>query len=154
MKEGLAAVKIIIGADHAGFALKETLRRELIDAGHEVVDVGAYNYEKNDDYPDFAAAVAKAVVAEAGVKGIVICGSGVGASIAANKFKGARACLCHDIYSAIQGVEHDDMNIMCLGGLIVGPALARKLVAGFLSAEFLAEGRYLRRLNKVIALET
>lgn len=146
-------MKLIIGADHAGYALKETLRRELIDAGYEVVDVGAYKYEKSDDYPDFAAAVARAVVTEDGARGIIVCGSGVGASIAANKIKGARACLCHDIYSAIQGVEHDDMNIMCLGGLIVGPALARKLVAGFLSAEFLGEGRYLRRLNKVIALE-
>ncbi|UCG24205.1 MAG: ribose 5-phosphate isomerase B [Chloroflexota bacterium] len=150
----MAAVKLIIGADHAGFARKETLLRELIDDGNEVIDVGAQQYEKSDDYPDFAAAVAQAVVAEEGARGIIICGSGVGASIAANKFKGARACLCHDIYSAIQGVEHDDMNIMCLGGLIVGPALARKLVAGFLSAEFLAGGRYLRRLNKVIALES
>ena len=147
-------MKLIIGADHAGYALKETLRRELIDAGYEVVDVGAYRYEKSDDYPDFAAAVAQAVVAEEGVRGIIICGSGVGASIAANKIKGARACLCHDIYSAIQGVEHDDMNIMCLGGLIIGPALARKLVSGFLSAEFRGVGRYLRRLNKVIALES
>lgn len=146
-------MKIVLGADHAGFALKETLRGELLDAGYDVVDVGAHSYDKSDDYPDFAVAVAQAVVAQENTRGILVCGSGVGASIAANKIKGARACLCHDIYSAVQGVEHDDMNILCLGGLVVGPALARKLVAGFLSADFLAEGRYLRRLNKVIALE-
>jgi len=146
-------VKVIIGADHAGFALKETIRAALKNAGHDVVDVGAHSYEKGDDYPDFSVAVAEAVVAEAGSRGILICGSGVGASIAANKIKGARACLCHDIYSAVQGVEHDDMNILCLGGLIVGSALAERLVDGFLGARFFGEGRYLRRLNKVIALE-
>lgn len=147
-------MKIIIGADHAGFELKETLRSELTDAGYDVVDAGAHSYEKNDDYPDFAAAVAHAVVSEESARGILVCGSGVGASIAANKVTGARACLCHDIYSAVQGVEHDDMNILCLGGLIVGPALASKLVTGFLAAQFFASGRYLRRLNKVIALES
>lgn len=146
-------MKIILGADHAGFALKETLRVELQDAGYDVLDVGAHSYDKSDDYPDFAASVARAVVAAEDARGILVCGSGVGASIAANKIRGARACLCHDIYSAVQGVEHDDMNILCLGGLVVGPALARKLVAGFLTADFLSEGRYLRRLNKVIALE-
>ena len=146
-------MKVIIGADHAGFALKETIRAALKNAGHDVVDVGAHSYEKGDDYPDFSVAVAEAVVAEAGSRGILICGSGVGASIAANKIKGARACLCHDIYSAVQGVEHDDMNILCLGGLIVGSALAERLVDGFLGARFFGEGRYLRRLNKVIALE-
>lgn len=147
-------MKVILGADHAGFALKETLRGELIEAGYDVIDVGAHSYDKSDDYPDFAAAVAQAVAANEGARGILVCGSGVGASIAANKIKGARACLCHDIYSAVQGVEHDDMNILCLGGLIIGPALARKLVAGFLAAEFLSQGRYLRRLNKVLALES
>jgi len=146
-------VKVFIGADHAGFSLKETIRATLQGAGYDVVDVGAYSYEKGDDYPDFAAAVAKAVVADEGSRGILICGSGVGASIAANKIKGARACLCHDIYSAVQGVEHDDMNILCLGGLIVGQALAERLVTGFLNARFFGEGRYLRRLNKVMALE-
>lgn len=146
-------VRIIIGADHAGFLLKETIRTSLQSAGYDVHDVGAHTYEKGDDYPDFAAAVARAVVAESGSRGILVCGSGVGASIAANKVKGARACLCHDIYSAVQGVEHDDMNILCLGGLIVGPALAERLVTGFLEARFFDRGRYLRRLNKVIALE-
>lgn len=146
-------VKIIIGADHAGFSLKETILANLQSAGYDVVDVGAHAYDKSDDYPDFAAAVAEAVVAEDGARGILVCGSGVGASIAANKIRGARACLCHDIYSAVQGVEHDDMNILCLGGQIVGPALAERLVNGFLGARFLDSGRYLRRLNKVIALE-
>lgn len=146
-------MKVVIGADHAGFALKEVLRGELESSGHDVVDVGAYEYEKSDDYPDFSAAVARTVVADPNSRGILVCGSGVGASIAANKIKGARACLCHDIYSAVQGVEHDDMNILCLGGLIVGTALASKLVEGFLGAKFLGTGRYARRLNKVIALE-
>lgn len=146
-------MKIIIGADHAGFSLKEKIRANLEGAGYEVKDVGAHAYDKSDDYPDFSAAVARAVAAEEGSRGILVCGSGVGASIAANKIKGARACLCHDIYSAVQGVEHDDMNILCLGGMIVGPALAERLVDGFLRAQFHNRGRYLRRLKKVVALE-
>jgi ribose 5-phosphate isomerase B len=144
---------VIIGADHAGFAMKQLLGDELRAQGYEVVDVGAHEYDKDDDYPDSATAVARAVVAHPGSKGVLCCGSGVGASIAANKVKGARACLCHDIYSAVQGVEHDDMNILCLGGQIIGPALARKLVQGFLHAEFQTETRFVRRLNKVLALE-
>jgi ribose 5-phosphate isomerase B len=146
-------VKIVIGADHAGFELKETMRLELIAQGYELIDVGAFEYLKDDDYPDYAASVSRAISSEQAERGILICGSGVGACIAANKVKGARACLCHDIYSAAQGVEHDDMNILCLGGQIVGEALASKLIAGFLAARFLNEGRYLRRLNKTIALE-
>jgi ribose 5-phosphate isomerase B len=146
-------MKIVIGADHAGFALKEELRQWLEDEGHTLVDVGAHEYDRDDDYPDFAAAVGRAVASGAGERGLLICGSGVGACIAANKIKGVRACLCHDIYSASQGVEHDDMNVLCLGGLIVGEALARKLVDGFLSAEFIGKGRFRRRLDKVIALE-
>ena len=152
-KKGAGLVKVIIGADHAGFTLKETIRANLEDAGYDVLDIGAYAYKKGDDYPDFAAAVARAVVAEEGSRGILVCGSGVGACIAANKIRGVRACLCHDIYSAVQGVEHDDMNILCLGGLIVGPALVERLVNGFLGASFFGSGRYLRRVNKVIALE-
>jgi len=143
-------MRIVLGADHAGYALKEQLRAS---AGYEVVDVGAHRYDKDDDYPDFSAAVGRAVAAGEGERGILICGSGVGACIAANKIKGVRACLCHDIYSATQGVEHDDMNVLCLGGLIVGQALARKLVAGFLQASFIGEGRFQRRLDKVLALE-
>lgn len=146
-------MRIVIGADHAGFALKEQLRADLEAAGHEVVDVGAHEYDKDDDYPDFAAAVGRAVAAGEGERGILVCGSGVGACIAANKIKGVRACLCHDIYSATQGVEHDDMNVLCLGGHIVGEALARKLIAGFLEASFIGEGRFQRRLDKVLALE-
>jgi ribose 5-phosphate isomerase B len=146
-------MKIVIGADHAGFELKEKLRAELERAGHELVDVGAHEYDAHDDYPDFAAAVARAVVGGQGEKGILVCGSGVGACIAANKIRGARACLCHDIYSAVQGVQHDDMNVLCLGGMIVGEALARQLVTGFLSASFLPQERFQRRLDKVLALE-
>lgn len=146
-------VKIVIGADHAGFALKQRIRQWLIDQGQEIVDVGAFEYLKNDDYPDYAAAVARAVVNGEGERGILVCGSGVGASIAANKVKGARACLCHDIYSASQGVEHDDMNILCLGGLIIGEQLAFRLVSGFLEARFLDQERFRRRLQKTIALE-
>lgn len=146
-------MRIVIGADHAGFDLKERLKAYLQEGGHEIVDVGAHEFDGTDDYPDFAAAVGRAVVDAEGQRGILICGSGVGASIAANKIDGVRACLCHDIYSATQGVEHDDMNVLCLGGLIVGEALARKLVDGFLSASFFDRGRFRRRLNKVIALE-
>ena len=147
-------MRVAIGADHAGFDLKEIVSQELQAQGLEVIDVGAHNYVADDDYPDFAAAVGQAVASGNADRGVLICGSGVGASIAANKISGVRACLCHDIYSAVQGVEHDDMNVICLGGLIVGQALAKKLVAGFLAAEFIGTGRYLRRLNKVLALET
>ncbi|GAB4144077.1 MAG: hypothetical protein Fur0021_00340 [Candidatus Promineifilaceae bacterium] len=146
-------MKIIIGSDHAGFELKEMLRQELVADGYEVIDVGAYTYDKDDDYPDSAAAVGRAVASGQGERGILLCGSGVGASIAANKIKGVRACLCHDIYSATQGVEHDNMNVLCLGGAIVGPALARKLVDGFLAAKYQPQERFERRLQKLLALE-
>jgi ribose 5-phosphate isomerase B len=146
-------MKIALGADHAGFHLKEQVREELLQVGYDVIDVGAYEYVKTDDYPDFAAAVARTVAAGEVERGILICGSGVGACIAANKIKGARACLCHDIYSATQGVEHDDMNVLCLGSLIAGSALVRKLIDGFLSAHYQAEERFQRRLDKVLALE-
>ncbi len=147
-------MQVVIGADHAGFDLKEIVSKELRAQGTVVIDVGAHDYDADDDYPDFAAAVGHTVATGKADRGILICGSGVGASIAANKISGVRACLCHDIYSAVQGVEHDDMNVICLGGLIVGQALAKKLVAGFLVAEFIGSGRYLRRLNKVLALES
>ena len=146
-------MRIVIGSDHAGFAMKERLREWLEGEGHDVVDVGAYHYDKDDDYPDFAAAVGRAVAAGEGERGVLFCGSGVGACIAANKIAGVRACLCHDIYAATQGVEHDDMNVLCLGALIVGEALAKKLLEGFLEARFIGEGRFQRRLNKVLALE-
>jgi ribose 5-phosphate isomerase B len=147
-------MKVVIGADHAGFELKERMKTRLLAAGHDVIDVGAHTFIKSDDYPDSAAAVARAVVAGQATKGILLCGSGVGASIAANKITGARACLCHDIYSAVQGVEHDDMNILCVGGQIIGPALAWPLIEGFLAATFQRDqDRFVRRLNKVLALE-
>lgn len=146
-------MRVVIGADHAGYELKEFISNEVQRLGYELLDVGAYTYDSDDDYPDFAAAVGRAVSEGKADRGILVCGSGVGASIAANKIKGVRACLCHDIYSAVQGVEHDDMNVICLGGLIIGRALAKKLVAGFLEAKFIESGRYLRRLNKVIDLE-
>jgi ribose 5-phosphate isomerase B len=146
-------MRIAIGADHAGFALKEKVREELKRAGYQLIDVGAFEYVSDDDYPDFSAAVGRAVISGEAERGILVCGSGVGASIAANKLEGVRACLCHDIYSAVQGVEHDDMNVLCLGGLIVGEALAFRLVHGFLEARFFGTGRFKRRLDKVIALE-
>ena len=118
-----------------------------------VIDIGAHQFEKDDDYPDFAEAVGRAVVAGEGDRGILICGSGVGACIAANKIKGVRACLCHDIYSAVQGVEHDDMNVLCLGGQIVGPELANRLALAYLEANFFGSGRFLRRVEKILKLE-
>jgi ribose 5-phosphate isomerase B len=147
-------MQIVIGADHAGYDLKEKLKSHLKEAGHTIVDVGAHAYDGDDDYPDFSAAVGRAVVAGDGQRGILVCGSGVGACIAANKIQGVRACLCHDIYSATQGVEHDDMNVLCLGGIIVGEALAKKLVDGFLSATYIGSGRFKRRVDKIIALES
>ena len=146
-------MKVVIGADHAGFELKEIIRQELEASGFDVIDIGAFEYLKEDDYPDYAEAVARAIVSGRGERGVLVCGSGVGACIAANKIRGARACLCHDSYSAVQGVEHDDMNILCLGGLIVGQKLASKLVVGFLGANFIDQGRYRRRVDKTIALE-
>jgi ribose 5-phosphate isomerase B len=146
-------MRVAIGADHAGFELKELLKRKLVESGYDVLDVGAHSYDRDDDYPDFAVAVGREVAGGTVTRGILVCGSGVGACIAANKLKGVRACLCHDIYSAVQGVEHDDMNVLCLGGLIVGPALAEKLAFGFLGARYIGEGRFQRRLEKVLALE-
>lgn len=145
-------MKIALGADHAGFALKNELETMLREAGHEVLDLGTYS-EDSVDYPDFAKAVGEAVTVGTSQRGIVICGSGVGASIAANKVPGVRAAICHDAYSAHQGVEHDDMNILCLGARIVGVGLARDLVEAFLGAEFSNEKRHVRRLNKVKAIE-
>ena len=147
-------MRLVIGADHAGFELKEKLRSKLEEEGHTIIDLGAFVFDKGDDYPDFAEAVGRAVAEGQAERGILICGSGVGASIAVNKIIGVRACLCHDIYSASQGVEHDDMNILCLGGLIVGAELAYKLADGFLGAKFIGTGRYLRRLKKVLAIES
>ena len=145
-------MKIALASDHGGFVLKEPLAAFLRKSGHEVADLGTHSTAACD-YPDFAFAVADEVAAGRAEKGIVICGSGAGACIAANKVKGVRACLCHDTYSAHQAVEHDDMNVLCLGARIVGGALAEELVAAFVGARFSAEERHLRRLNKVIARE-
>ncbi|HVW76953.1 MAG TPA: ribose 5-phosphate isomerase B [Alloacidobacterium sp.] len=146
-------MKLVIAADHAGFPLKEEVRGYLERLGHEVTDLGAYNTEPSD-YPDFAEAVGKALAAGRVERGILICGSGVGVNIAANKMPGIRASMCHDTYSAHQGVEHDDMNVLVLGARIIGPALAFDLVSSFLNARFQKqEDRFVRRLNKVKAIE-
>ena len=145
-------MRIAIGADHAGFALKEELQSFLADRGHELVDVGT-NGPASVDYPDFAEKVALAVRDAKAERGIMICGSGVGATIAANKVKGIRAAVCHDTYSAHQGVEHDDMNVLVLGSRIVGSEVARELVVAFVNAAFSADERHQRRLNKVLDLE-
>jgi ribose 5-phosphate isomerase B len=146
-------MKIILGADHGGFELKEQIKNILLNEGYEIEDAGNLIYDAKDDYPDFAIKVARKISNNEGEKGIIICGSGVGASIAANKIKGVRACVCHDTYSAKQGVTHDDMNILCLGGRIVGIEVAKELVLGFASSNFSNEERHLRRLAKVLALE-
>src|SRR5256885_3447202 len=144
-------MKIVIGSDHAGFQLKVAMNDLLRSLGHEVLDVGAFN-ENPSDYPDFAEAVGRAVSDKKAERGLIICGSGVGASVAINKIPGIRAGLCHDTYSAHQGVEHDDMNVLVLGARIIGVELARELVRAFLKAEFTNEPRHQRRLAKVKGL--
>jgi len=145
-------MKIVVGCDHAGFALKQELAQELRRGGHELLDVGAFSTEPSD-YPDFAAAVGRAVLDGRAERGVLVCGSGVGASVAANKLKGIRAAVCHDTYSAHQGVEHDDMNVLVLGSRVVGSELARELARAFVAARFSGEPRHVRRLEKVKALE-
>ena len=146
-------MRIAVGADHAGYPLKAPLIEHLKSLGHTVLDVGAHTLDPADDYPDFARAVAGPVVGKEADRGILVCGSGVGAVVALNKVRGIRASVCHDVYSAHQGVEHDDMNVLCLGGRIVGEEVARELVAAFVAAEFSGEERHLRRLAKVQAME-
>src|SRR4029079_17103317 len=143
-----------IATDHGGFSLKEDLAGRLRAAGHEVIDFGATALDPNDDYPDFVAPLARAVAAGQVERGIAVCGSGVGASICANKIPGVRAALIHDHFSAAQGVEDDHMNVLCMGGRTVGPAVAWDLVQTFLAAEFSQAQRHLRRLAKVASLET
>lgn len=145
-------MKTAIGSDHAGFELKTQLAKFLKDLGDEVVDVGTHGPEPVD-YPDFAEAVAKAILDGRAQRGVLICGSGIGASVAANKIHGIRAGLCHDTYSAHQGVEHDDMNVLVLGARVIGIAMAEELVRAYAGARFTNEERHLRRLNKVKALE-
>lgn len=147
-------MKLVIASDHAGFELKEQVRAYLTKAGHEILDLGAYRVEPQDDYPDFAERVGEAIKAGEAPRGILICGSGVGVSIAANKIPGVRASMCHDTYSAHQGVEHDDMNVLVIGARIVASALAYELVDAFLRAKFISnEQRFTRRFNKVLAIE-
>jgi ribose 5-phosphate isomerase B len=146
-------MRIAVGADHGGFPIKADLVALLKKLGHEVVDVGAHTLDSSDDYPDFACAVGQAVQRGEAERGIVICGSGVGACVAANKLRGIRAGVCHDTYSAHQGVEHDNMNVLCLGGRVVGIEVARELVQAFVGARFSGEERHARRVAKVAAME-
>ena len=144
---------IAFGADHGGFPLKISLVPWLQSQGYEVLDLGAHTLDPFDDYPDFAAAVAQAVAAGQAERGSVICGSGVGACVVANKIPGIRASVCHDLYSARQGVEHDELNVLSLGARVVGLELAQQLTIEFLGARFTGEERHVRRLAKVNAIE-
>ena len=146
-------MKIAIAADHAGFPLKEEVREHIRGLGHDIVDLGAFNTEASD-YPDFAAAVGKELMAGRVERGVLICGSGVGVCVAANKMPGIRAGMCHDTYSAHQGVEHDDMNVIVLGARVIGSALAFEVVTAFVGAKFISnEERFTRRFKKVLAIE-
>ena len=146
-------MKIAVAADHAGVPLNEQVIAELRRLGHEVVDLGTHDANNGDDYPDHAADLAREIVEGRCERGVLICGSGVGASVAANKIRGIRAGLAHDCYSAHQGVEHDDMNVICLGSRVVGVALAVDLVRAFVGAQYTHEDRHRRRLAKVAKLE-
>lgn len=145
-------MRIAVAADHAGFPLKDLVIQVVRQAGHEVIDLGTNNTDPVD-YPDFAEKLGRAIVEGAADRGVLVCGSGVGASIAANKITGVYAGLCHDTYSAHQGVEHDNMNVLCLGARIIGPALVPELVRAFLEAEFSTEERHRRRVGKIRILE-
>ena len=145
-------MRVVIGGDHAGFQLKQIIGESLRSAGHTIIDVGTDSQEPVD-YPDYAEALGKIIVQGQADRGVLICGSGVGASVAINKIPGIRAGLCHDSYSAHQGVEHDEMNVLVLGARVIGSALACELVACFLSAQFNHEERHRRRLQKIKALE-
>jgi RpiB/LacA/LacB family sugar-phosphate isomerase len=145
---------IAIASDHAGFELKNELRPFVENLGHQVLDLGAYSEQPGDDYPDFAEAVGMAVRDHRADRGVLVCGSGVGVSVAASKIPGIRAAVCHDSYSAHQGVEHDDMNVLVMGSRIIAVELAKELVNRFLNARFSGEERHVRRLGKVKAIET
>ncbi len=146
-------MKVAISSDHGGFELKKYLVDWLKKEKYDVIDLGNNVYQSDDDYTDFADAVAKSVAAGKAEKGIAICGSGVGACVTANKTKSIRACVCHDTYSAHQGVEHDNMNVLCLGARIIGDELAKELSAAFLNAKFINEGRFKRRSDKLEKIE-
>lgn len=145
-------MKIALAGDHAGFSLKQFLAAELKKEGHEIVDLGAHD-ESASDYPDFARKIGKAVAAKEVERGILVCGSGVGACVAANKIKGIRAGVAHDTYSGHQGVEHDDMNVLCLGSRVIGVAPALEIARAFLAARFTNEERHIRRLKKILDIE-
>lgn len=145
-------MKIALGCDHGGFPLKETALLVVMKAGHEILDLGTFTADAVD-YPDYAKAVGEAIQKGKADRGILICGSGVGACVAANKMKNIRAGLCHDVYSAHQCVEHDDVNVLCLGARIIGIELAKEIIAAFLNAKFTNEERHLRRVGKVKEME-
>ena len=146
-------MRIAVGADHAGVPLNKRVIEELKRSGHEVIDFGTHDSSAPDDYPDYARMVGESIQQGRAERGILVCGSGVGACVAANKLRGVRACLCHDTYSARQGVEHDDINVLCLGARIVGAELALELVRAFVYANFTGEERHLRRLAKIAKIE-
>jgi ribose 5-phosphate isomerase B len=145
-------MRIAVAADHAGFPIKDEIIACLRALGHDVIDLGT-DSTAPVDYPDYARAVGESVMSGQAERGIVLCGSGVGACVAANKMPGIRACVCHDTYSGHQGVEHDDMNVLCLGARIIGPELALEVVRAFVGASFSGEERHVRRLNKVLEIE-
>jgi ribose 5-phosphate isomerase B len=146
-------VKVACGFDHRGTSLRATVLQAVAEAGHDPVDLGVADASQRVDYPDIARDVGMAIRSGRAERGVLVCGSGVGASVAASKIPGIRAAICHDVYSAHQGVEHDDMNVLCLGSGVIGEAVARELVAAFLRAQFVGDGRYLERLEKVQQLE-
>jgi ribose 5-phosphate isomerase B len=144
---------IAVGCDHAGYSLKDHVVMLVKSLGHEVIDCGAFAMEPSDDYPDFALAVGEAIRGKKADRGIVVCGSGVGVSVAANKIPGIRASMCHDTFSARQGVEDDSMNVLCLGARVIGPELVSDIVRSYLGAKFSGLERHQRRLNKVLQIE-
>ena len=146
-------MRVAVGADHAGFNLREAVIFTIEAAGHQAIYLGAHEYDAEDDYPDCTAPVAASVQSGDADRGVMLCGSGIGAAITANKFKGVRASVCHDTYSAAQGVVHDDMNVLCIGGRVVGDAIATELVEAFLAAEMGEEVRFHRRLQKLNNIE-
>jgi ribose 5-phosphate isomerase B len=146
-------MKVAVAFDHRGVHLREAVMETLRDGGHEVVDLGTDTDAVRIDYPDKAREIGEAILAGEAERGVLVCGSGVGASVAACKIAGIRAAICHDVYSAHQGVEHDDMNVICFGSEVIGPSLAADLVRAFLGAVFIDEGRYVERLKKVEAME-
>ena len=145
-------MRVAVAFDHGGFPLKDTILESIQENGHEPLDLGTYSPE-SVDYPDFAVKIGSVIQQKKADRGIFVCGSGVGACIAANKIEGIFACVCHDAYSAAQGVEHDDMNVLCLGARVIGPELAKVLVKAFLSAQFSNEARHRRRVDKIRQIE-